>query len=32
MRWQIDVNGASRVWYFVDATAYGVKQKRRTIE
>jgi hypothetical protein len=29
VRWQIDVNGASRVWYFVDSTAYGVKQKKR---
>lgn len=30
VRWQIDVNGASRVWYFVDAIAYGVKQKKRS--
>jgi len=29
VRWQIDVNGASRVWYFVDSTVYGAKQKKR---
>ena len=29
-RWQIDVGGGSRVWYFIDETADGKGQKRRS--
>lgn len=29
VRWQIDVTSDSRVWYFVKAEVFGVKQKKR---